>query len=250
MPLIAQWLEDYWENHVSEGSNLVKMDALIRELVDTLLTVGDDQLALLRERPIVSPVTGKPLMSYETVRTNSHYRPHRIVAHERQVNSVMMAIKPGYCNVCCQKFNKDQIIKYILSIKNKDVHSASDVEPKEKVKSNDNAMSPRFDKVRPVEKVAEWGESSLENSLHESHLFRKEEVQNLSEYVRIYPSDPGVLLEQFREKYFAEESDATIEVEVSEKGSSRELDSEGDSKQGKKLKDDNSANTSRLSTMR
>lgn len=37
----------------------------------------------------------------------------------------MLGIKPGLCNICCSKYNKEQISEYLLKIKNMDVYANS-----------------------------------------------------------------------------------------------------------------------------
>lgn len=44
--------------------DIVQMDKVVRQLIDQMLSVGDDQLTHLRDKPIISPVTGKPLINY------------------------------------------------------------------------------------------------------------------------------------------------------------------------------------------
>lgn len=56
--------------YVSEDRHLLQLDESVRNLVELLLFTGDDELNILRDRPLISPVTGQPLANYEPVRTN------------------------------------------------------------------------------------------------------------------------------------------------------------------------------------
>ena len=106
MELIEQWLEDWWDVYVSEDRHLVKLDQSVNSLVEFLLFTGDDELTTLRDKPLISPVTGQPLASYEPVRVSQHLRSDKIIHHHDQVNAVMLAIKPGLCNVCLSRYTK------------------------------------------------------------------------------------------------------------------------------------------------
>jgi len=88
-----------------------------------MLGVGDDQLTHLRDKPIISPVTGKPLINYSPLKYNSYIRTDRIIEHEDQINAVMQAIKPGLCSICFRKYSKELVIEYLLILKDKDVNS-------------------------------------------------------------------------------------------------------------------------------
>lgn len=65
-PLIEQWLEDYWDLYVSDEGQYDRsqIDQIVYKLINRILIEGDDQLHDLRDRPIISPVTGKPLINY------------------------------------------------------------------------------------------------------------------------------------------------------------------------------------------
>ena len=54
-----------------------------------MLGVGDDQLTHLRDKPIISPVTGKPLINNSPLKYNSYIRTDQIIEHEDQINAVM-----------------------------------------------------------------------------------------------------------------------------------------------------------------
>lgn len=75
-------------------------------MIFMLLEVGDDQLRIMQEREAMSPLTGKPLINYETVKQNKHFKKSHILLHQEQINAVMMAIKPGYLSIYCQKYTK------------------------------------------------------------------------------------------------------------------------------------------------
>jgi hypothetical protein len=121
LSLIEQWLEDWWETYISLEMDIAEMDKCIRMLVNQLLCVGDDQLAHYHDKPLISPVSGKPLINYQPFRFNSYIRTDRILEHEYQINAVMMAIKPGCCNICFSKYSKEIVMQYLLKIKNKNV---------------------------------------------------------------------------------------------------------------------------------
>lgn len=77
----------------------------------------------MREKPIITPVTGLPLINYEPTKQNNYVRNDRLIHHENQINAVMLAIKPGILNICFSKYSKEQMIDYLIKIKNKDVHT-------------------------------------------------------------------------------------------------------------------------------
>ena len=120
-PLIEQWLDNYWDVHVSDTTNVIAMDQQVYKLVHHLLLVGDEQLQSMKDQPYKSSVTGKPLSHYESVKSNAHFKHDSIVHHERQIHSVMMTIKPGLCSICTKQFTKQMIYAYLEKIKNADV---------------------------------------------------------------------------------------------------------------------------------
>ena len=91
--------------NVKTDRNICKVERKVYDLVQMLLEVGDDQLRMLQNQNIMSPLTGLPLSSYEPVRHNKHYKATHIVLHQDQINAVMMAIKPGYFNIYCKKYS-------------------------------------------------------------------------------------------------------------------------------------------------
>lgn len=121
LSLIEQWVEDWWETYISLEMGIVEMDKCVRMLVNQLLSLGDDQLSQYRTKPIISPVTGRPLINYKPIKNEHYICSDKIVDHELQINAVMLAMKPGYCNICFRMYSKDIIKQYLLDIKNRNV---------------------------------------------------------------------------------------------------------------------------------
>ena len=42
MPLIEQWVNDYWYIHIHKGLNVNKTDQQVRKLVSHILVIGDE----------------------------------------------------------------------------------------------------------------------------------------------------------------------------------------------------------------
>lgn len=190
--------------------DVVEMDKCIRMLVHQLLCIGDDQLAHFRDKPIISPVSGKPLLNYHPFRFNSYIRSDRILEHELQINAVMLAIKPGLFNICFRKYSKEIVMKYLLKIKNKsasiDLDSLSPAKtPKEKEKSSKSKNAKRtLPKVKPVvhDEFKSKSSSVLVESSSSVDVEKQASWQNLSNYICLAPMDQEQLITQYRTKYF------------------------------------------------
>ena len=69
-PLLEQWLDDYWRAHAKDDLNIYRIEKVVHNLIFMLLEVGDEQLNLMQQRNALSPLTGLPLSTYETVKSN------------------------------------------------------------------------------------------------------------------------------------------------------------------------------------
>lgn len=172
-PLIEQWLEDYWDLYVSDEGQYDRsqIDQIVYKLINRILIEGDDQLHDLRDRPIISPVTGKPLINYQPVRLNRYFIPNKIMKHEQMVNSVAFAIKPGYCSVMCQKFTREQIVNYLLKVKSKNVSDDPSIKVQNKFVEQKILIDPKkeidIEKVKPIDKDEFGEESSMDQLNHD-----------------------------------------------------------------------------------
>ena len=90
-------------------------------MIFMLLEVGDEQLRILQECDGISPLSGLSLRKYETVKENNHFKKGHILVHQDQVNAVMMAIKPGFLSIYCQKYTKNMVLDYLWRIRETDV---------------------------------------------------------------------------------------------------------------------------------
>ena len=129
----------------------------MQKLVNRLLIMGDEQLQLLRDQPIISPVTGKLLSSYRNLTSNSILQEGEIVTHRRMVDSVLLAIKPGLCAIYCSSFTKQMIYDYLKEIKYKNIEAQAKLDAaavklaaKETKKSIFNST-----KIEPIEQVVQ-----------------------------------------------------------------------------------------------
>jgi len=50
-----------------------------------------------------------------------HLKKSCILTQEEQINAVMLAMKPGLCNIFFQKYDMDRVLNYINKIKAKNV---------------------------------------------------------------------------------------------------------------------------------
>lgn len=102
-------------------AGIMQTDAQVHHLLNMLLIMGDEQLSMLHEKPVVSPVTGMPYRDYDPVIYGKHIKKSRLLAHESHINAVMMAIKPGILMICCKKYNQKMISDYFEQVKNRDI---------------------------------------------------------------------------------------------------------------------------------
>ena len=119
--MLEQWLDDYWRAHVKDSPNVLRLEQIVHDLVFMLLEVGDDQLSELQAKDVVSPLTGKPLSSYEPVKDKQQFKKTHIMIHQDHINTVMMAIKPGYLRIYCQKYSKEMVLNYLSRVRSTDV---------------------------------------------------------------------------------------------------------------------------------
>ena len=90
-------------------------------MLNMLLIMGDTQMQMLSDQPIISPVTGRPLSDYKNLTQNMHIIESQIFTHRRHIDAAMNAIKPGICSIFCQKFTKEMIYEYLQQIKYRDI---------------------------------------------------------------------------------------------------------------------------------
>ena len=81
----------------------------------------------MQNRNLLSPLTGKPLASYEPVKDSQRFKQTHITIHSAQMNAAMLAIKPGfkvsYAHFLfsfCMRYNKNMVFKYLKTIREAD----------------------------------------------------------------------------------------------------------------------------------
>ena len=79
MPLVEQWVNDYWYIHIHKGLSVGKTDKMVRKLIGHILVIGDEQLAYLKALQIISPLTLQPLEEYANLTSNKHFTQENLI---------------------------------------------------------------------------------------------------------------------------------------------------------------------------
>ena len=79
----------------------MQVDERVRKLLHLMLIIGDEQLGRMRDKPVISPITGKPLSEYKNLTSNRHLTESNFKLHQQHIDAIMMTIKPGVCSIVC-----------------------------------------------------------------------------------------------------------------------------------------------------